>query len=116
MNPDTMEDLPDGEQGLLLARGPGVMAGYYNDEGNTHKAFAPGHGWFDTGDLGWRAPGQQPSSNHSMLSCRYSAPPCFGGIANCVRQSWVSTGHVSNATLVLDFIGLLLGLSKSELV
>ncbi len=57
VNPETMAELPDGQQGLVLARGPGVMAGYYNDEENTRKAFATGNGWFNTGDLGWRAPG-----------------------------------------------------------
>ncbi|KAK9846749.1 hypothetical protein WJX84_009668 [Apatococcus fuscideae] len=63
VNQETMEDLPDGEQGLLLARGPGIMAGYFNDDENTSKAFAPGTGWFDTGDLGWRAPEGIPGSN-----------------------------------------------------
>ena len=43
-------------QGLLLAKGPGVMKGYFNDEAATAKAFVAGDGWFDTGDLGWRAP------------------------------------------------------------
>ena len=60
VNPETMTELPDGQQGLVQARGPGVMAGYFNDEENTKKAFAPGNGWFDTGDLGWRAPGGSP--------------------------------------------------------
>ena len=78
MNPDTMEDLGDGEQGLLLARGPGVMAGYYHDQENTHKAFAPGSGWFDTGDLGWRAPGQHPSSNPKHISLGPRCPNTFG--------------------------------------
>ena len=32
------------------------MAGYYNDEASTAAAFRAGDGWFDTGDLGWRAP------------------------------------------------------------
>lgn len=77
VNPDTMEDLPDGEQGLLLARGPGVMAGYFNDEENTSKAFAPGNGWFDTGDLGWRAPGMasetQAYSWVHLLKQRYQS-------------------------------------------
>lgn len=45
-------------QGLLLAKGPGIMKGYYNDEANTAKAFSAGNGWFDTGDLGWRAPSE----------------------------------------------------------
>jgi long-chain acyl-CoA synthetase len=47
-------------QGLLLAKGPGVMKGYFNDEAATAKAFVAGDGWFDTGDLGWRAPSEYP--------------------------------------------------------
>ena len=47
-------------QGLLLAKGPGIMKGYYNDESATAKAFSAGNGWFDTGDLGWRAPSGSP--------------------------------------------------------
>lgn len=50
VDPGTGADLPDGQQGLILARGPGVMAGYYGDVASTDKAFAPGDGWFDTGE------------------------------------------------------------------
>lgn len=32
-SPDTRKDLPTGETGLLLVRGPQVMKGYYGDEG-----------------------------------------------------------------------------------
>lgn len=56
VNPETKADVPDGEQGLLLARGPGVTGGYFDDEASTAAAFAAGEGWFDTGDLGWRCP------------------------------------------------------------
>ena len=42
----------------VLAQGPGVMTGYFRDEGATAKAFRAGHGWLDTGDLGWQAPGE----------------------------------------------------------
>ena len=31
------QDVPDGQQGLILAKGPGVMAGYFGDEGATAK-------------------------------------------------------------------------------
>lgn len=56
VDPDTKADLPDGQAGLVLARGPGVMRGYYKDPSATAAAFPVGDGWFDTGDLGWRAP------------------------------------------------------------
>ena len=63
VNPETYQDVPDGQQGLLLAKGPGVMKGYYNNPQGTDKAFQDG--WFDTGDLGWRAPGMISSSHKS---------------------------------------------------
>jgi acyl-CoA synthetase (AMP-forming)/AMP-acid ligase II len=37
VHPETLAEVPDGQQGLLLARGPGVMAGYYADPGATAK-------------------------------------------------------------------------------
>jgi long-subunit acyl-CoA synthetase (AMP-forming) len=49
VDPVTHARLPDGQQGLLLAAGPGVMSGYWQDAAATHKAFIDG--WFDTG--GW---------------------------------------------------------------
>ncbi|KAI8477469.1 MAG: hypothetical protein J3K34DRAFT_2620 [Monoraphidium minutum] len=55
VDPATLQDVPDGEQGLVLARGPGVMRGYFDDPASTQAAFVDG-GWFNTGDLGWRAP------------------------------------------------------------
>lgn len=128
VDPDTLRDVADGQQGLILARGPGVMAGYYRDEAATAKvgvptgfsfgqlgsasyvwtpgwehgalhefedqashcasdlaaarasqliahictgralqAFKAGDGWFDTGDLGWRAPAGVTGS--SMAGC-----------------------------------------------
>lgn len=43
--------LPDGEAGLVLARGPQVMKGYYKNPDATNKAIDK-FGWFDSGDLG----------------------------------------------------------------
>ena len=78
VDPESFQDVPDGQQGVILARGPGVMKGYYNDPQGTQKAF-PDSGWFDTGDLGWRAPG--------MLLLRSSS--------SCLSPSFSKTGIVA---------------------
>ena len=44
-------DVPAGESGELVVRGPAVTAGYYNKPEETAAAFTP-DGWLHTGDLG----------------------------------------------------------------
>lgn len=44
------KELPVGEPGLILGKGPQVMKGYYRNAEATAKVLD--NGWFDTGDLG----------------------------------------------------------------
>ena len=44
-------DLPQGQKGIVLARGGQVMVGYYKRPEETAKVLSP-DGWFNTGDLG----------------------------------------------------------------
>ncbi len=51
IDPWTGQQLPAGSTGELVARGPGVTAGYYNKPAETAAAFTE-DGWLRTGDLG----------------------------------------------------------------
>jgi 2,3-dihydroxybenzoate-AMP ligase len=48
-------DVPDGEVGELLARGPYTLRGYYNAPEHNQRAFSP-DGFYRSGDLMWRHP------------------------------------------------------------
>ncbi|MFX0027571.1 MAG: AMP-binding protein [Candidatus Hermodarchaeota archaeon] len=49
VNPDTLEELPIGEIGELLIRGPQIMKGYWKNPKATEEAIV--NGWLRTGDL-----------------------------------------------------------------
>ena len=54
-HPDTLEPMPQGEQGEIVVSGPQVFSGYWRSEGATRAAFfeRDGKRFFRTGDLGW---------------------------------------------------------------
>ncbi|MEX1032743.1 MAG: long-chain fatty acid--CoA ligase [Cellvibrionaceae bacterium] len=54
INPETLEEVPQGETGEIIVRGPQVMLGYWRNEEATEKAFIEFEGkrFFRTGDLG----------------------------------------------------------------
>jgi long-chain acyl-CoA synthetase len=45
-------ELPDGELGEIVLRGENILKGYFKNETATTTAFR--HGWFHTGDIGYR--------------------------------------------------------------
>lgn len=49
VHPDSGEDLPDGEAGLLRVKGPNVMRGYLGNQEKTDEVLQDG--WYDTGDI-----------------------------------------------------------------
>ncbi len=49
---DNGETLPPGQVGDIVAKGPRIMSGYWQDEEKTRKAFTP-DGWLITSDRGW---------------------------------------------------------------
>lgn len=51
IDPDSEAELPPGSTGLILVKGPQVMAGYLNREEATAKVLRDG--WYNTGDLGY---------------------------------------------------------------
>ncbi|KAM3091622.1 AMP-dependent synthetase/ligase [Phormidesmis sp. 146-12] len=55
VDPDTHKPLGMGEPGLVIARGPQVMHGYYENPEATAQVLSS-DGWFNTGDLGWLTP------------------------------------------------------------
>ena len=53
-DPDTLEDVPDGEEGLLFISSPTVMIGYHNNPEETNKVLSydeNGKKWLNTGDI-----------------------------------------------------------------
>jgi len=46
------KELPPGQVGEIVAKGPRIMKGYWHDEQKTARAFTP-DGWLITGDRGW---------------------------------------------------------------
>jgi len=46
------KEVPQGEVGEIIARGPRVMSGYWRDEQKTAQVMTP-NGWLHTGDMGW---------------------------------------------------------------
>jgi long-chain acyl-CoA synthetase len=52
VDPETgTQDMPPGERGEIIAKGPQIMAGYWNNPEETEKTLR--NGWLYTGDIGY---------------------------------------------------------------
>jgi acyl-[acyl-carrier-protein]-phospholipid O-acyltransferase/long-chain-fatty-acid--[acyl-carrier-protein] ligase len=54
IDPETLEDLPRGTEGMILVKGPQIMLGYLNRPDATAKVLKDG--WYNSGDLGYLDP------------------------------------------------------------
>ncbi|WP_338431010.1 AMP-dependent synthetase/ligase [Synechococcus elongatus] len=52
VDPETQENRPSGDRGLVLAKGPQIMQGYFGKPEATAQVL-DAEGWFNTGDLGY---------------------------------------------------------------
>ncbi len=107
-NPDTNEELPDGEIGEICVNGPSVMLGYINEPEETKNAIrshSDGTMWLHTGDLGFMRDGIlhftsrlkrmiisngyniYPTELENIINkCKYVASSVVVGIKDKVRQ------------------------------
>jgi fatty-acyl-CoA synthase len=53
VDPDTHDELPEGQEGMLVVRGPNVTAGYLHDEAATRQAFTR-DGYLISGDIAYK--------------------------------------------------------------
>jgi len=93
VDPDTLEELPTGEAGLILIGGPQVMAGYLKNEKKTQEVIIEKDGirWYKTGDKG-----QLDEDGFLTILDRYSRFAKIGG-------EMISLGAVEEAVSgVLD--------------
>nr|WP_136251187.1 AMP-binding protein [Ningiella ruwaisensis] len=67
------QDVTEGEEGELIAKGPQVMKGYWKREAESDKVFTP-DGYFRTGDIGYRM-----KSGHIKIVDRLKDMICVSG-------------------------------------
>lgn len=95
---ETLKPLKSTQKGLVLAKGPQIMPGYYKDQQATEKVLYK-NGWFNTGDIGWLTP-----DNTLVLTGRLKDTIVLSNGENiepeCIEQACLTSSFVSQIVLV----------------
>lgn len=90
-------ELKIGEDGEILAKGPNIMKGYYNNEEKTKEVFTD-DGWFKTGDIGKLEDGylfitDRKKSVFKLSTGKYIAP-------QIIENKLINNGYIDQAVVI----------------
>jgi len=90
-------ELKIAEDGEILAKGPNVMQGYYNNEEKTNEVFTE-DGWFKTGDIGKLEDGylfitDRKKSVFKLSTGKYIAP-------QTIENKLINSGYIDQAVVI----------------
>lgn len=98
VNPETFEDIGKNKIGMIIAKGPQVMVGYYNNKSATDSIMLP-DGFLITGDLGWLT-----KDNHIVIISRYDDTIVLSNGSNvstlCIEEECLKSPFVNQIVLV----------------
>lgn len=109
VHPETLEPVPSGTQGLILARGPNIFAGYINPGLTSPFVTVHGKEWYRTGDLG-----QLDADNFLTLSGRLKRFVKIGGEMISLESIESALLHAADAQGWSHEEGPLLAVSAKE--
>ncbi|BEJ13945.1 hypothetical protein CspHIS471_0311190 [Cutaneotrichosporon sp. HIS471] len=112
IHPETRKELPQGEAGIILARGPNIMKGYLNNPQATAEVLQ--NGWMDTGDVGLIDPDGfvHLSDRHKDIIIRGGENIASLEVENAVAQD-DRVAEVAAVSVPDDVLGELVGVAVS---
>lgn len=113
IDPETQNEVEDGQQGLIVVRGPGVFSCYDGDAEATSRAFWLTSGWFDTGDLGWKVGNEWRSMKGSLVINGRVKDTIVLSNGKNVEPEVIESALASNSPMIKSAI--IIGSDKREL-
>jgi long-chain acyl-CoA synthetase len=113
---ETLSPLSFEQKGLVLAKGPQIMKGYYKDQESTDKVLLK-TGWFITGDIGWLTKDQT-----LVLTGRLKDTIVLSNGENiepeCIEQALLTSPFIKQIVLVgqdKEALGALIAPNEAEI-